>query len=515
MRGWIVGVSLALLAGAGWVIGQGSLKGPETPPALPPTDMQLAMPPVPPVPDPPPHSDVTDWGAMPSSAPKLFPESVPVPHPYLKLPPLPPVPRTPPLPAFVNGQTTPGQAAGPSPPGHAILTGHTDEDPATLPPTVIPTPPGQGPPPPFWDCDGPIRENGGCVQYICTPEPRFWAQAEYLLWFFEPGSAPPLLAAFRAPTAGQPVSAQGAVLLFPTGGFNDGPASGVRGTLGMWFDNDQNWGAEASYFWLPEETTGEQFSSSGGVLLARPFFDLLREMPVLRPVSLAGQFSGSSRVDTSIDFQGGELNLLKRGHSIFSDHVEFLAGFRYLNLGEHLCIEDSIVSRTLGASSSAFDAFETRNQFYGGQVGVRFNFTEPRWVADLSAKVAYGAINQSVRIDGATRADLVGLGTFALPGNTLTATSNIGDFSRTRSAFVPELTLNFGYRITPNAVFFVGYNFMLITDVVRAGSQIDPGVNPALLPFHFGPDRPLRPTVPFHSEDFWAQGLNFGLALRY
>jgi hypothetical protein len=220
-------------------------------------------------------------------------------------------------------------------------------------------------------------------------------------------------------------------------------------------------------------------------------------------------------VDTNIDLQGGELNLIGTRHAAIVGRIEVLAGFRYLDLGEAVRIGDFTASPALGASARSYDAFETRNRFYGGQVGVRLNYTDPRWVADVSAKVAYGGVTQSLRIDGATRGEIAGIGV-TLPGGGLTSVTNIGEYNRTHSAFLPELTFNVGYRLSDNALVFVGYNFLYITDVFRAGSQIDPVVNPAFLPFVAGgSDQPRRPSAPLRSEDFWAQGLNFGLALRY
>jgi hypothetical protein len=50
--------------------------------------------------------------------------------------------------------------------------------------------------------------------------------------------------------------------------------------------------------------------------------------------------------------------------------------------------------------------------------------------------------------------------------------------------------------------------------VARAGSLIDLGVNTTGLPP--GPlVGPARPAFAFHSSDFWAQGLDFGVEVRY
>jgi hypothetical protein len=65
---------------------------------------------------------------------------------------------------------------------------------------------------------------------------------------------------------------------------------------------------------------------------------------------------------------------------------------------------------------------------------------------------------------------------------------------------------------------FTGYNCMYWSRVVRPGNQIDTTVNLTQVPIHpsFGPlVGPAQPTVPLTQTDFWAQGIQFGLELRY
>lgn len=52
----------------------------------------------------------------------------------------------------------------------------------------------------------------------------------------------------------------------------------------------------------------------------------------------------------------------------------------------------------------------------------------------------------------------------------------------------------------------------------RAGRQIDPVVHVSQFPIRSGNDPlvgPARPAFRFDGSDFWAQGLNFGLELKY
>jgi hypothetical protein len=126
-------------------------------------------------------------------------------------------------------------------------------------------------------------------------------------------------------------------------------------------------------------------------------------------------------------------------------------------------------------------------------------------------------MDQYVNVDGATRGTWPGMPTTVQSGGTLAAVTNIGEYSRTVGAWIPEMTLNVGYRVSPNVVAFIGYNLLCISDVVRPGRQIDPVVNPDVLPFTnpTGASQAFRPDITGRSDSFWAQGFNFGVAFNY
>ena len=54
------------------------------------------------------------------------------------------------------------------------------------------------------------------------------------------------------------------------------------------------------------------------------------------------------------------------------------------------------------ATTSITDSFDTRNQFYGGQVGMRASYLHGRFGLDLTGKLALGAVHQTVSRDGST-----------------------------------------------------------------------------------------------------------------
>jgi hypothetical protein len=71
-------------------------------------------------------------------------------------------------------------------------------------------------------------------------------------------------------------------------------------------------------------------------------------------------------------------------------------------------------------------------------------------------------------------------------------------------------------QLTESARLYVAYNWMYLSNVVRAGEQIDPRINPifrppvTLLP---GEQPPVYSG--FRTSDYWLQGLSFGMEVRF
>ena len=95
--------------------------------------------------------------------------------------------------------------------------------------------------------------------------------------------------------------------------------------------------------------------------------------------------------------------------------------------------------------------------------------------------------------------------------------SNIGTRERTWFAILPELDLRLGVQFSESTRFYVGYTWMYLSSVVRAGEQIDVRVNPDFLPG--GPAVVAGPQLPnLHKplrNDYWMQGLKFGMEILF
>jgi hypothetical protein len=132
--------------------------------------------------------------------------------------------------------------------------------------------------------------------------------------------------------------------------------------------------------------------------------------------------------------------------------------------------------------------------------------------------VALGGVHQTANINGSTLFAVPGMPVSFQNGGLLALPTNSGRFSRDRFAVVPEVGVKVGYQLTAHVRCFVGYSFLYISDVARPGHQVDPVVNVAQLPSQFGPGALVgapRPGFSFKGSDFWAQGVSFGLEIRY
>src|SRR5262249_28118375 len=174
--------------------------------------------------------------------------------------------------------------------------------------------------------------------------------------------------------------------------------------------------------------------------------------------------------------------------------LDALAGFRYLDLNEGLGIAENLtVLPTVpvlgGTNFVVADRFDTRNQFYGGQVGVRGEVSSGPLFATAAAKVALGDNHQSVDIAGFTRIASPRTGVTTQPGGLLALPSNSGHFTRDRFAVVPEGSLGVGVQATERVRVSLSYSFLYWRSVARPGDQIDRGVNPSALPINGGAGR--------------------------
>jgi len=364
--------------------------------------------------------------------------------------------------------------------------------------------------------------------------PAWWASAEALVWWTKSSPLPSTLTTFApgTPSAttgfGGALGVPGTTVLSPDNLRYD-PSAGARFVLGRWLDPAHRWGLEAEGFFLGKQTADFSEASDGTQPLRVPFFNvppgagfpLGSSSFVLADPAFA---SGSQVINSSLKFWGAEGNVFYHLIDARSYDVSLLAGFRYIDLREDLSIasnETLLPAVGVLGSATTNDSFSTRNQFYGGQVGLKARAQFGAFDGTVLGKVAFGDNRQTVGVDGSI--DVVGFGFPAtgvvLPGGLFAQGTNIGTDSRNRFAVVPEVNVQVGYTLPYGARVFVGYNFIYLSSVVRPGNQIDTTLNLTGNPGISGIGATLvgapRPEPQFNGSSFWAQGINFGLSLEF
>lgn len=350
-----------------------------------------------------------------------------------------------------------------------------------------------------------------------------WSSMELLLWWPRAAPLSPLVTTARtgAPALGNP----GTTLVIGNRAIANPDVDGGRFTLGWSINEPQTSGFELAYFFLGSRTIHAAVSNRGGPssrAIGLPFVNAATGQADAFLVAAPGAGAGSAFVTTTTRLQGAEANLVTNLHDGTSFRLNGLIGYRFLQVNEGLTVESLRVRfGTPGDFGNTYDEFSTSNRFNGGQLGLHADIVG-KWVfCELTGKVALGQVFEVVKIDGATALYtpvLGGVSVQNMPGGVFAQATNIGRYTKGAFAVVPEGTFKIGLKFGDSGRFFVGYNFLYLSDAARPGDQVDQTVNvsqiPALNPSgsFSGPDRP-RPG--FNRSDYWVQGLMLGLETRY
>jgi hypothetical protein len=384
-------------------------------------------------------------------------------------------------------------------------------------------------------------------EHVCAPDLYITGGGQYLAWWIKNDTVSvPVVSTNPAalPILGQP----GTTVALGNESISYNQFSGARFLLDFWHDSSREQGVEATFFGLAQRQLTFKVSSDAGgnPAIGVPFSDALtggQERVSL--ASFPGAFAGGVSMQTHSDLWGVEGNLLCKA-DLWSDrqsYVWFVAGFRYLDLSEDIGIQQQSAILPGGAAmlaSGAFanlqgglsgpppgqlapnqivisDQFRTRNQFFGGQFGLRAERQFGDAFIVMDAKLGVGDNIETIKIVGAT-AFTPASPTNNLPAGLFAATSNTGKYTHSSFAVVPQIGLQAGYYLTPHIRGYVGYDFLEWTEVIRPGEQLDRDINRAGVPSSllFGqPGGPATPVLVRHETDFWAQGISFGLDFTY
>ena len=385
-----------------------------------------------------------------------------------------------------------------------------------------------------------VYEGPRSLAEVKQDDTHVWAQASFIHWWIRRDSTPPLVTTGNVNNVGSNPGTLGngdTVILLGNGSVGPTEFSGVQATVGMWLDEERLNGIEASGFWIGKNSRQYSFGSdgAGNPPISQPILvngveqvlQISTPGTLANPVALKGEIS----ITSVVNFDGAEFNFTR--NLVRTDGLTFdvMAGVRYLYLNDALGMNQSItllpganlqvpflgVPQKAGTSFNINDSFDATNRFYGGQVAARVVYA---WKClDVSAlmKIGAGATNQQFVINGSSTIINVNGTTGTVPGGTLAQLSNIGHFSSNDFSVVPEFTLTLGYQITPCLRVTAGYTLLYWSHVMRVGNNIDRNVDPNQVPTAAFPTvlPGTQPAFPAIRTEFWAQGVNVGMELKY
>ncbi len=412
-----------------------------------------------------------------------------------------------PMPTVLGGQTPPSQSYGVQTPNITEIrpptsapAGNPSPSPGTSPPpvaTYVPSvPPSSGvfaPP----GLEAPLYAPVGweALQRLTAPS-KYYTGAEFLLWWTKSAHLPPLLTTSSPQFQGIP---------------------GVEGRL----------------FFLGRTDSTFAVTSAEYPVLARPFFNVNTPFgPFSEVIASPGRGVGAAIIDLQNDVWGAEVNYRRNLWRSCCARLDALVGYRYFGMKERLGITESFIStganpiRINGipvVSGTISDIFRAENHFHGGQIGLAWEHRWGLWTFDARATVAFGNVTQLGEIDGGQTLLLANGQTVRYAGGLLALpNANIGRYTHDQFAVLPEVGVNIGYQLTSHMRLFVGYNFLYLGNALRPERMIDTNIDIARIPNFAVPGggtTPVtglpRPAPLFRTNDFFVQGINFGLEFRW
>jgi hypothetical protein len=360
----------------------------------------------------------------------------------------------------------------------------------------------------------------------------FWLEADYLLWRTNGQGLPPLVTTSPIGTpAGQAgrLGAPTTSVVAGGGSFGDEWRSGYRVQGGVWLDDCAGLALTGDYFHAGRDSYGFVGEPTANAIVARPFFNSELGQQDVQLVSAPGELEGRVSVSSFADFQGAGLGLQTCLWDCSSccggEQLQLIGGYRYYQHNSLVYIDEFLTvlpgtQTPLVPGTQIFvqDKFAANNSFNGGEIGLQGRLWREKWFFDGSAKAAIGANHRTVYISGSTTNSVPGAGSATAAGGLLTSgVTNIGQYSDTRAAVIPQFRVGLGYQATSAWSVKAGYNVIFWNDVAQAASALPPGL--AVDPRNLPPVQPgggADPAFPgIQGTNFVAHGFDFGVQFAF
>lgn len=309
---------------------------------------------------------------------------------------------------------------------------------------------------------------------------------------------------------------------------------GARITLGMALDSAHDWYGEISYFQL--ETKGAQYvgtASVQNVQFTTGLKDIVLQttvgtngVPVVTavetPVIFNADLSAAITGSTSSKLFGLEANVSHRSFTVGNTKFSEIYGLRYVDFTINQSVSQSLTvsddryvvdpangNNPVGSSTTfLFGNYEAHNQFYGAQVGARFDSDFGRFYMNGFGKFGFGAMQQHLTVNEDVVNQFI-----AIPFDVYPAPTVMNE-TRTRAAFLLEGNLSAGFHVTDNLSVMAGYNVIVMTRVAQLGGGNVTSGGPGSITLG-STQAPIPIANIFQEGRYYAHGLTLGLELRY
>jgi hypothetical protein len=315
--------------------------------------------------------------------------------------------------------------------------------------------------------------------------------------------------------------------------------SGGRLTAGFWLDEERSFAIEGSGFVLQQQNAGYQIrgGADGNPVLGIPVYNSVPyqvgSMTILPgedslPFSLPddsarfranGIITGGIDINNKLDFWGTDLSGVINFYRGANWEVSGIVGFRYLDLSESFsltCDIEGVTGPYAGLSGTVWDNFSTRNQFYGGNFGLRGKYKDGPWSVEITGKVAPGLNHGTRTVAGAFEAYNFNAPYTSGPEGVFAQPANEGQTQSDRFCIVPELDFKIGYDLTSWMKATFGYDFLYMSSVIRPTDQIDRNLPKGQT---FNQSDPTisadSPTKKYTTTDFFVHGITVGLEFTF
>lgn len=303
------------------------------------------------------------------------------------------------------------------------------------------------------------------------------------------------------------------------GPLSDESQAGVRLTFRTWLGSGERYGLVLRYWNAGDQNESSSFDSNGFPILARPFLNTTGNGAPAQDtqlISFPGDSVGDIRVETSSSVEGLDLLLRRQLYQDRFTRVDWLYGYQHVSIDEGLSIaSNTTVTGTIpglqGTSIAVSDRFQTENDFHGMSHGIMSTRSFACWKMETMFRLGFGNLRRKVNAMGSTTTTSGGASNTDNQG-LLARFTNSQPLTDDTFVIVPEVGINFAYRIRPGFDVNVGYNYMMIPKVAQAAQQIDDNLAVNLSDPLLGA---LDPSLDFGERSYWLHSLGLGAQLRY